>query len=69
MRGQQHLHDAMAVALQTRIEQAGKQDDMDAKDFVSCARAGRYSHSPPVSPEYIGLTREEFLALHAMIYG
>ncbi len=58
----------LAAMLRQQIEQVGKQDDPVALDFIASAKRGSYLHSPPVSPEYIGLTREEFLALHALAY-
>lgn len=38
-------------------------------EFTRSAERGAYIHSNPVTPEYIGLTSEQFTAIAMLVYG
>lgn len=66
-RNEQHL--ALAAVFERQITLIGKYSDPMAASFVLAAREGRYFRSPPIGPDYIGLSKDELRSICALIYG
>jgi len=68
-RKRRDAHERMAAVLRVVIGEAKLVTDSAMRHFITSALGGYYQHSSPVSPEYIGLTYEQFTALRVLVYG